>query len=427
MIGSHRLLVLTAAILLGACTGEAGETAGTVSASASANATTTSSSSTQGESAGETLTGTATTTTETTTTETTTETTDGPALEYDKPGLHPVGNDHFVLTTGERELLVEVWYPADASAAAASAKGQPIADFVPDGPDRETMDALLAQLSPAGTIGTRTQTASALAAPPAAGPWPLLLFSHCHNCLRFSSFSLAEHLASHGFVVAAPDHTGNTLFDSDALLGDEFLLTRVDDLTAVLDALLTGDPSLPASIKDQELVDPTKVGAFGHSYGAATVGRLIQLDPRILAAMPIAAPVENPIFPGTKIAEITRPLLLVRADEDNSILQIGNNLINLNFMNANPPVWLLKVRDAGHWNFSDICGLTEDFNAGCGEGIRQTVADEPFTYLDIDVARRLASAYALAFFDLHLRGNTDAADYLATPEPSEWVEVEVRE
>ncbi len=346
-------------------------------------------------------------------------------IDYDVKGPHPVANDRFTLMVGDRELLVEVWYPADPSAAEEAAAGHAIEEFVPLGPDRDTFEGLLANLSPAGELGTRKQTSSAFGGPAAAGPWPLLVFSHCHECMRFSAFSMAEHLASHGFIVAAPDHTGNTLFDSGALLSDSFLMTRVGDLSAVLDAVLSDAAELPSALKG--LADPVKIGAFGHSYGAATVGRLAQEDSRVLAAMPIAAPIENLIFSGTDLAEIQRPLFFVHADEDNSIKALGNTLIELNFNSANTPAWLLKVGDAGHWNFTDICGLTDDFAAGCGEGVRQTKPGEAFNYLDIDIARRLAGAYALAFFDLHVRGNPDAAVYLTTPEPAEWVQVSVRE
>ncbi|MEZ4452750.1 MAG: dienelactone hydrolase family protein [Nannocystaceae bacterium] len=350
----------------------------------------------------------------------------GGPIDYDAPGPHPVGNQRFTLMSGERSLLVEVWYPADASAAAAAALGHPIADFVPAGPDRDAMDGWLASLSPAGQIGTRLQTSSAFGAAIAGGgPWPLVVFSHCHGCARFSAFTLAERLASHGFVVAAPDHQDNTLFDNTALLGEDFLVIRRQDLQAVLDALLGDAAEVPAGLHGQ--IDGGRIGAMGHSFGAATVGRILQDDPRVLAALPIAAPVENPLFPGTTVAAITRPMLMIRAMEDNSILVIGNNLIKSNFDAANPPVWRVDVADAGHWNFSDICGLTGDLEPGCGEGTRQTAPGEAFTYLDIDVARGLAGAYATAFFDLHLRGNADAAARLEVAEPAAWVTVERRE
>ncbi len=355
----------------------------------------------------------------------------GEAIDYTAPGPFVVANTRFVLPAGERALQVEVWYPADAAAAADAAKGHPIAEFVAEGPDRVAFEDLLAKLSPAGQIGTRLQTSSALDGPLAAGgPWPLLVFSHCHSCTRFSAFSVAEHLASHGFIVAAPDHAGNTLFDelagNSAVIGEDFLKIRRADLGIVLDAML--DPqgaAVPASLRGQS--DPARVGALGHSFGAATVGRLAQEDPRVRAAMPIAAPIENPFFPGNKIADIHVPLLSILAEEDNSIGALGNNLIATNFKSANPPIRLVRVRDAGHWNFSDICGLTDGFSPGCGEGVRQTVADEAFTYLDIDIGRGIARAYAVAFFDRYLRDAPDAPAYLDAPDPADVVTVEIRE
>jgi len=353
----------------------------------------------------------------------------GASVDYSGPGAHPVGNARFTLTSGDRDVLVEVWYPADAGAAADAAAGHPIEEFVPPGPDHDALVGLLQDLSPSGQIGTRLQTSSALDATPATGgPWPLIVFSHCHNCVRFSAFTVAERLASHGFVVAAPDHVGNTLFDQlngmDTQIGEEFLQVRVADLQAVLDALLAAEAPVPAPLHG--LVDPDRIGALGHSFGAATAGRIAQNDPRIKAALPIAAPVENPLFPETHVADIDVPMLMLLAREDNSIQQIGNNLIELNFNNANPPVRLVSVADAGHWNFTDICGLVAGFDPGCGEGVRQTEPGVPFTYLDIDIGREIAGAYSLAFFDRYLRDNLDAEQFLDTPTPADVVTVEAR-
>ncbi len=378
-----------------------------------------------------TATGTTTDTSGTTAPTSTGDSDTGEAIDYTAPGPFVVGNARFVLPAGDRMLPVEVWYPADATAAADAAKGHPIADFVADGPDRIAFEDLLTKLSPAGKIGTRLQTSSALdAAIAAGGPWPLLVFSHCHSCVRFSAFSVAEHLASHGFIVAAPDHVGNTLFDelagNSAAIGEEFLMVRRADLGAVIDAMLDARSSVvPAALRGQS--DATRIGALGHSFGAASVGRLAQEDPRVLAAMPIAAPIENPFFPGNKIADIQVPLLSILAEEDNSIGALGNNLIDNNFKLANPPIRLVRVRDAGHWNFTDICGLTAGFSPGCGEGTRQTVPGEAFTYLDIDIGRGIARAYALAFFDRYLRDGQSAAAYLDAPDPADVVTVEVRE
>lgn len=352
--------------------------------------------------------------------------TGGAAVDYNAPGPHPVGNARFTLQAGDRALPVELWYPADPSAAAAAAQGHPIEEFVPAGPDRDAMLGYLADLSPHGQIGTRLQTSSAFEAPPAgAGPWPLLVFSHCHNCVRFSAFSTLERLASHGFIVAAPDHVGNTLFDQQEQVGEEFLVVRVADMTAVLDAVLDPThPDVPADLRG--LADPARVGALGHSFGALTTGRLAQNDPRIKAAFPIAAPLESPLSPDTHMADIHVPLAWILAVEDNSILQIGNNILVDNFNKANPPARLISVADAGHWGFSDICGLVPMFDAGCGEGTRQSKPGEAFTYLDVAVGREIAASYSTAFFDRWLRDNPDADAFLDAPNPAEVVTLESR-
>src|SRR6185503_13343779 len=135
---------------------------------------------------------------------------------FEEPGPFPVGNTRFAVTsTGGRTLLVEAWYPADESERADAELGFPIEEFVPAGPDR---DAFVTMLATAPDPGTRRQTRSKLDAIPASAPaeFPVAVFSHCHECTRFSSFSIAERLASFGTVVLAPDHTTNTLFDGTA-------------------------------------------------------------------------------------------------------------------------------------------------------------------------------------------------------------------
>lgn len=92
-------------------------------------------------------------------------------------------------------------------------------------------------------------------ATPAAGPFPQVLFSHGHQGYAENSSFLCEHLASHGWVVTAPDHTGNTTFDGDDR-STEIYWQRPADLAAVdgLDLPLSGE-----------------IVAMGHSFGGYTV------------------------------------------------------------------------------------------------------------------------------------------------------------
>ena len=78
----------------------------------------------------------------------------------------------------------------------------------------------------------------------AEGPFPLVVYSHGSGGLRYIASYYTEAIASHGYVVAAPDHTGNTAVDR--LLGaeadfDVTALNRPNDVAATIDAML--DPS----------------------------------------------------------------------------------------------------------------------------------------------------------------------------------------
>lgn len=344
---------------------------------------------------------------------------------YDQPGPHAVGTSAFVLADpiGARELMVQIWYPA---AEGVRANG-PIGAFVPDEPDATSFQDLV---DAAAEPCTRKLTSSAFEVAPAPDrdtPWPTVLFSHCHTCTRFSSYSLAERLASHGFLVAAVDHAGNTLFDQ--LAGDPLpvdgatLELRAADMQRLLDELLDPSGSLPSEFIG--LADPDRVGVFGHSFGSVTTGKLLQDDDRFIAGVGIAAPFESPLLPGITMAAITEPVLLLVAVEDNSITEIGNNILRSNFTSANTPAWKIEFADAGHWSFSDICNVIDGFQPGCGEGQRQTNPDENFTYLDNQLARDLAATKITSFFAMTLRGETEAREQLEAADPV--LDIDVRE
>lgn len=344
-----------------------------------------------------------------------------------QPLVYPVGHVDFVATDAARQrtMRMTLWYPADPSEAAAAKTGIAIEEFVPAGPDRDAFAALVAQTKEACT--TR-RTHSAKDAKPAmiAGKLPIVAFSHCLNCTRFSSFSIAERLASQGIAVLAPDHTGNTLFDAlagnSAALGASFLAVRAADIRFGMDLAL--DPTstvLPANLRGR--FDPAKVGVYGHSYGGVTTGRVLADDARFKAGLALAVPMG---FLGVTMAMIHQPVAFLLAMEDNSISEAGNILIRNNFADASPPAWLWEVADTGHFSFSNIAGLKEGYEPGCGEGVRQTVDGETFTYLDNDVARGIAQDFVSAYFALHLQGVASAAALLETAPAAGKVTVSVR-
>lgn len=328
-----------------------------------------------------------------------------PATDHVAPGPYAVGHTRRLLDdpARDRALTVEIWYPARTPSPAV-----PVPEaFFPEGPDRDAWADLVSAAPP----GCVTREAPAAGGPPLTGTWPGVLFSHCHACVRFSSFSLAGHLASHGWLVVAPDHAGNTL--PDALAGaalpldDATLQLRLGDQVAVLDAALSGG-LLPDGVQ----LDPARVAAAGHSFGSVTTGLFVQEDGRPAAALALAAPMENPLLSGVRTASLGVPTAFVLAEEDGSIGAPGNALLEADHARAAPPSWLLRLPDAGHWSVTDLAGLTPDVMAGCGSAPRQLDPRQTVTFPPASGFLGTTRAFAAAFLAATLGDDPSAIERL---------------
>lgn len=316
--------------------------------------------------------------------------TDEPAPDpavFEAAGPNAVSHLSFTLDSSGRSLPVTIWYPAESQGPGS------VYEYLIEDGQEEAYRSLL-DAAPAGCPVEQTVAGDL---PPLAGEWPLVLFSHCHECVRFSMATVAERMASHGFLVAAPDHTGNTLWnklDGDGEpLGEAFLQTRAADIAALLAEL-----QVDSHVAD---VTPGPLGMMGHSFGAVTTGLVMGQQPEFEAGLAMAAPMENPLIPGAEIDDIDEPILFLLAEEDNSITELGNVLIRTNHEEAKDS-WIVEVPDAGHWSFSDIAGLHADFMPGCGSDTRQTNPAETFDYLDPAAGRDVAAETATAFFSATL-------------------------
>lgn len=334
------------------------------------------------------------------------EKTEETVIDYQQPGPYLPGRQSTVLMDDARDrlLTIEAWYPSTVSAPESTS----ILDFIANPQERSAYEALLAAAPP--DCPSQSSQAS-VAAEQASGPWPLIVLSHCSGCTRFSTATVAEHLASYGFVVVAPDHIGDTLFDTLAQtqlpLDATTLAVREADLEFTLDAALNGELGVE--------VRPEQIGVMGHSFGAVTAAFLLQNRrssahaPK--AGMVIAAPPENPFLPGVQMANLTVPLLFESLAEDHSIGLAGNLLMYNNYQAAPDTAWWVSMADAGHWSPSDLVGLTDDFMPGCGEDSREE-SKQNFSYIAPSTGKSLTAALAAAFFDHTLNAQSTGEDYL---------------
>jgi predicted dienelactone hydrolase len=336
-----------------------------------------------------------------------------PDRTVESAGTHGVGTARFVVhdTARSRDLVAQAWFPTDTAAG-----GDTPIEMLEIEPPRARYQALLAA---APACPTRTLPVVP-DAPPSTGPFPLVLISHCHACTRLSNATTAIRLASHGFVAVSVEHAGDTLWEhlegSDAPIDGEELELRAADVRATLDQIA----SSPAG----GVVDMGHVGVLGHSMGAVTAGRVAQLDSRIGASAALCAPMENPLVPGVSLSELDVPLMFVVAKEDNSITELGNKFIRDNFAAATVPAYKIEVPDAGHWSVSDLDGLVDIYQAGCGDAVRQTDGAD-FTYLDPPTGRAIAASYATAFFKATLQDDAGARAYVESASDSFGVRLEV--
>ena len=94
---------------------------------------------------------------------------------------------------------------------------------------------------------------------------PVLVFSHGNTGMAYQSYFLAEFLTSHGYLVIAPNHVGNTIFDNDESRKPELILRRPQDVSDVYDWLVEQS-------EFSDCVNPEAGFAVaGHSFGGYTV------------------------------------------------------------------------------------------------------------------------------------------------------------
>ena len=181
------------------------------------------------------------------------ETTEAQLAEFTPlgPGPYDVGVQTITVDAGtERPLTVDVWFPIDDAGAAPPHQYT----LIPGAFD--TSD--LAVVADPSTIADD-------------GPFPLVVYSHGSGGLRYIASNYTETIASHGYIVASADHTGNTALD-DLLCtrteGAVSAINRVADVRAVVDEMLSPQNEFTAAFASS--IDPTSIAVTGHSVGGFT-------------------------------------------------------------------------------------------------------------------------------------------------------------
>jgi predicted dienelactone hydrolase len=329
-----------------------------------------------------------------------------------------------------RELLVWIWYPA-ARADAAAPDGYVPAALL--GKTSGLQAPLLFRLLTHDAGKVRDHVLRDAPVARAARPFPVLVMRAGASREVLTYSTLAEDLASHGYVVVgfdAPYRTGVVTFpdgrtfretprnNPELVFGAPDSAQRINrilgawtrDMGFVLDRLErpTPDAPGPSGGRFAGRLDLSRVGAFGHSLGGAEAALFCAEDARCGAGVDIdGAPLGAVVRAG-----IRRPFMFLLSDHagtDPATRAIEADIHSV-YERLPPDGRLLaEIRGANHFTFSDDGAILK---SGLMRGILRA-----FGQLHISGRRQLAvTAYCLrTFFDAYLKGEGARPPQLASP------------
>jgi predicted dienelactone hydrolase len=274
-------------------------------------------------------------------------------VDYAERGPYPVGLT--TLRLGDRE--VAVFYPADEAGTHAigvvRVTGYRAADVLP-----ASVKALLpAELNPRLPLDAYRDVQVS-----GEGPFPLVLYSHGFGGYSLDAAQQLEHLASWGFIAAAPEHVERDLLAVGAgpvdITGDP----DVRDLRTTLRRMRQENTTQNGMF--QAAVDLQHIAAIGHSSGGRAAA-LVAADPAITTwigqapALPLAVAPDAPEPTGDELTSLLaaanppdKPSMLLAADGDATI-PLANVQAEYAWLPA--PKRLAVLVNAGHSTFIDAC------------------------------------------------------------------------
>jgi dienelactone hydrolase len=266
----------------------------------------------------------------------------------DAAALAPVYEETgpFVAGTTTLDLdgrTIEVWYPADPGAEAGVDPAIfAIRDLLPE----ELQSLVPDELNPEYETDAYPDIEAS-----DDGPFPLVVFAHGVAGYPTEYQFLLAHLASWGFVVAAPD------FAERGLLAAFTGGTERADETAVMGAtidLLEAESGRSGALLEGG-VDTTAVGAMGHSAGVAPAIGAVDADDRTATFIALAGSGSRPGDDPGALPDEPGMVMTGGLDEVAPVVRV-RELYDRMYR----PKRLVVIDEAGHVAFTDLCEMGKD-------------------------------------------------------------------
>lgn len=321
-------------------------------------------------------------------------------------GCFPVGVRTIELFDRDRDrrFPCEAWYPASQEFAE-----QDLASGTRDYFNVALVDTPRSQLAVRDAAGS-------------PGTFPLVVFSHgsARGARRMATF-VCTHLSSHGYVVAALDHSevvapavprsGETKEEKLAR-AQALIANRVPDLRFLIGSLVNGIARFQ--------IDPGRVGVVGYSLGGWTVLATAEVEPLIRAIVAIAPAGSSKPKPGIAPAKLNFgwsrniPTLYVAGQDD--VMTPLSGMAEL-FVRTPADKQMIVLRRADHAHFLDE-GAQEHEMARkmTWPGDLAWIPQEmrPISELcPVEHAHLLVRGLAVSHMDAILKERDDAKEFLA--------------
>jgi len=314
------------------------------------------------------------------------------------------------LTKQPRTLVTEIWYPATDSARRLPLNKY--SDFTPGGVT-PAIDELIRKSykMSAAEIDKVYFNEAHRNASVRKGRFPLVIFSHGNGGSRNQNTFWCDYLASHGYIVVSPDHTGNarwTVIDGKPIVFQaserpNSAKDRPIDVSFLLDQMIRWDKGDDKRFGRH--IDVENCAITGMSFGSFTAHWASDADPRFKAVIAMSgAPASH--------TNLSVPTLRMLGTEDRTLGASGNAAIRDNHARHTGPAFLLELKNGGHYSFTDMFKINKNFGDGVGAGKRRDT-NEPFAFTSMETTYKIVNSYSVAFLGYYLKGEKEYLTFLS--------------
>jgi predicted dienelactone hydrolase len=315
----------------------------------------------------------------------------------------------------KREVVVWLWYPSGAMPPGTTAEYLPA-------PWRAALaqysGVLLTEFFTRDLSLVRTHSTSDPDVSPEQRSYPVVIMRAGGGALTTDYTTLAEDLASHGYIVVGLDAPYRTIVvslphnrvvtrpptndpedlpaDQASRLINKLLLMWISDMKFVVSQLENLNAADPSG-KFTGRMDLQRLGMFGHSFGGAQALQFCHDDARCKAAIDL----DGALYGSVVQEGVKQPIMFVFSNHSHEISDPASKQIQADiesiYRRLPSDRFMITIRGAHHFSFSDQSLLKSQYLT------RALTSALGFGKLEPRRGLAITASYVHSFFDIYLK------------------------